>query len=60
VRYEHGYSGPEISMHVLVADTPEAERRAMEIVFNANAEAVETGAFTLSFVDLRPNLAPID
>ena len=60
VRYEHGYTGPEITMQVLVADTPENERRAMEVVFNANAEAMQYGGATVSFVDMRPESAPID
>jgi hypothetical protein len=55
--------GPELQnlfLHVLVADSPEAEAAAMHTIFNANAEATEFGTFTVDFVDLRPDLTPVD
>jgi hypothetical protein len=50
----------KFSFSILVADTPESERRAMQIINNANAEATEFGTFTVDYVDLRPGLEPID
>jgi hypothetical protein len=53
--------GPErLFLQILVADSAEAEAAAMHTIFNANAEATEFGTFTVDFVDLRPDLIPVD
>jgi hypothetical protein len=51
---------PNLSLHIFVADSPEAEAAAMHTIYNANAEAMEFGTFTVDFVDLRPDLTPVD
>jgi hypothetical protein len=59
-RIEANGGDSSVLFHVLVADSPEAEDRAMDHIFNANGEAAQYGTFTVEYVDLRPGLAPID
>jgi hypothetical protein len=59
-RIEANGGDASVVYHVLIADSPEAEAKAMQHIFNANGEAGAYGTFTVEHVDLRPNLAPIE
>ena len=59
-RIEANGGDPNLVYHVLVADSPEAEAKAMHQIFNANAEAAAYGTFTVEYVEMRQDLARID